>query len=181
MKILFLFIITLSILSCTDNSVKKNETTEPDFKNEVVVKKKFLKRQSYKMEYPFSWKIDSSDHDYDIDNYFTLDSPSDGCFATFMFFNTNIDEKEHLDEQVKEHLKGTIKNGIVSYFDKWGEYKGHGAIIKGKLLGVFKGELKLFVHSSDSSSFLIFSQLNDEDKLKDEDGLKLIEASFRLK
>ena len=177
-------LITISVIFIFSNCSNSNENIhEEKFKPRInsIVKKIFLKRPTYNLEYPYNWYIDSTDSDFDIDNYFSIDSKSESGFVKFIFFNTQLDEEVHLKEQIKEHLKVTVKNGTVSYFNKWGIYTGQGAIIKGKMLGVFKGELKLFVHSNDSSSFLIFSQILDEDKLRDEQGLKIIENSFLKK
>ncbi|MGG9972191.1 hypothetical protein ACQ33O_10390 [Ferruginibacter sp. SUN002] len=181
MKKFIVLIIIPFLFSCSINSNEDKNKEENKIEKPIVVKKRFLARPNYKMEYPDNWTIDSTDSDYDIDTYFSLNSPSNGAFASFMFINTKVDEQEHLDLHIKEQLKVTMKNGTVSYFEKWGDYIGHGATIRGKLLGIFKGDLKIFVHSNDTSSFLILSQLSDEDKLKDEEGLKLIESSFRTK
>lgn len=181
MKDILITILLISIISCASNSEKKESVEFINVKKGLILKKKFLDRPTYKLEYPYKWYIDSTDSDFDIDTYFSLDSPTEGAFTKFIFFNTTIDEKEHLSEQIKEHLKVTIKKGTVTYFDNWGKYNGHGASIKGKFLGVFKGELKLFIHSTDSSSFLIFSQLLDDDKSSDEEGLRIIESSFQFK
>jgi hypothetical protein len=181
MKTILILLISISIISCSSNSNNKGGEEISGIKEEVLTKKKFLNRPAYNVSYPYNWYIDSTDSDFDIDSYFSLDSPTEGCFAEFLFFNTSMNEKELLDEQIKEHLKVSIKNGTVTYFNKWGEYSGQGASIKGKMVGIFKGELKLFVHSTDSSTFFIFSQLLDDDRLKDESGLRLIENSFKVK
>lgn len=133
------------------------------------------------MEYYADWKIDSSDADFDIDSYLVFDSPSGVGTCSIFIFNTGIDEQKHIDGQVEAHLKKIIKNGKVSYFSNWGNYKGTGALIKGKILGISNGEIKAFAHAEEDWSVLIVSQLYDSDKPQDEPGLKLIESSFRYR
>jgi len=140
-----------------------------------------LNRPTYQMKYYSDWRIDSTDTDFDIDNYFTFDTPSGNGTLSFFVFNVAINEQENLDAQIKVHLEKVIKNGTVTKFDTWGKYKGHGAKITGKILGTFKGEVKIFVHSDDKYSFLIAYQIYDSDKQKDLPGLKLIESTFKTK
>ena len=133
------------------------------------------------MQHYKNWNIDSTDEDYDLDNYFSFNSPSNSGFASFFIFNTEIDEKEHLNEQINEQLKVTIKNGKVSYYNNWGNYKGGGAKINGKILGILKGEIKIFSHSCDSCSFLTLSMIYDSDIDVDKKGLDLMETTFQTK
>lgn len=191
MKQSYLIIIIFALFSCSQETNKKVEEAKHEPENALqakseplqtmAAKNKIISRQGFQVEYPKDWYIDTTDSDFDIDSNFSIDSPSDGSFTNFMIFNTKIDDKEQLDAQIKEHLKTTMKKGTVSYFDKWGEYQGKGATINGKLLGVYKGELKIFAHSTDSGSVLIVSQMLDGDKAKDEEGIKTIETSFRIK
>lgn len=174
-------LVSLTLFSCTQSTGKKEGKDEKEINKGAVTKKKFLKRPGYQLEYPYNWTIDSTEKDYDIDAYISIESPSGSSFVTFMLFNSSIDEKEQVEEQIKEHLKVTMKNGEVNRFEKWGAYNGQGATIKGKLLGVFKGELKVFIHATDSSSFLFLSQVQDDVRLIDEESVTLIENSFRLK
>lgn len=144
-------------------------------------KLKILESQSYQLKHYSDWTIDSNDVDFDIDSYFILNSPSGSGSISFFILNTAVDEQHWLDEQVKNHLEKLIKNGTVSNFETWGNYRGHGATITGKSLGLFKAEAKIFVHSEDSSSFLIVNQILNNDRKQDLPGLKLIESTFKLK
>jgi hypothetical protein len=166
------------MFSCKSKSTSEPNTTKERNENSIT-KKYFLKHEGYKMEYLYDWKIDSTAEDFDINSNFSIDSP-DGASALFLIFNTPIDIKEHIAEQVSEHLKKLIKDGKVKYFDSWGNYKGYGAIITGRLLGAFGGELKFFAHSADSTSFLVVTQLFDVHTSNDSLGLKMIESSFKL-
>jgi hypothetical protein len=162
-------VLMLGIYSCAEKS--KKTTSE-----EIT-----LDRPGYTMKYPANWKVDSSDEDFDYDSYFTLDTHSDNGFISIFIFNDSISTDVHVEEQIKAHLKQTIKNGAVTRYTSWGNYTGTGARIRGKLMGVFKGEVNVFAYSTDSSGFLALYQLFDSDRKLDESGFELIKSSFRLK
>lgn len=138
-------------------------------------------KPNFQLERYANWTIDSSDKSFEPDNYLDLNSASDNGFAMFFLFETQIDEKEHIDDQVKAYIDKLVKKPKVSYFDKWGAYRGQGAKIEGILMGLMKGEIKIFAHATDSLSFLTISMLYLEDRPVDEPGLELIESTFRLK
>jgi len=143
--------------------------------------KLLLNRPGYVVAYPDNWHIDSTSKLYDIDGHFTLHSGVESGLITFFIFNIQKDEVETLNRQVKVQLENSMKDGTVSYFTKWGNYVGHGAILKGKMSGVWKSEIKIFVYGTKEQSFLITSICADgyrDDVLA---GLNLIESTFKLK
>jgi hypothetical protein len=151
----------------------------PKNNNTPTQQEEALDRPHYQMKYYSDWTIDSTDKDFDLDSYFTLNTASGSGFISFFIFNRIIDEKEHLDAQIKTHNK-LMKDGNVSLFETWGKYKGHGATIDGKFSGAFKGEVKIFVHSCDSCSFLVAYQFFNRDKERDLPGFNLIETTFKI-
>jgi hypothetical protein len=139
-----------------------------------TIKSAEMDRSGYNFMFDSEWKIDSSDADYDLDSYYSLDSKSGNGFITFAFFNAATNPEENVAEQIKAHLQTSMKNGQVTRFETWGKFKGKGAIISGKILGIYKGEIKVFSYTEKERSFLIVSQIM-------ESGLLLIEKSFLLK
>ncbi|MGH2553660.1 MAG: hypothetical protein ACRDEB_08080 [Chitinophagaceae bacterium] len=133
------------------------------------------------MKYPSHWIIDDSDEDFDIDSFLDIKLPDDRGFIMFFLFDTSIDETEHVESQIKAHLSKSIKKGLVTRFNKWGSFTGTGAKIEGKLTGIFKGEIFIFAHSTDSTSFLTVYLLYDRNREVDLPGFKLIERTFHLK
>jgi hypothetical protein len=140
-----------------------------------------LDRPHYQLKYYSDWTIDSTDANFDIDSYFTFNTASDNGTISFFIFNTPIDPEEHVNGQVEAHLDGLLKGGKVEYFQAWGKFKGQGAVITGKLMGVMKGEVKIFAYAGDTYSFLAVSQIFESDQDKDLPGLKLIENTFMLR
>ncbi|HEV7232214.1 MAG TPA: hypothetical protein VGO45_12835 [Bacteroidia bacterium] len=171
-----LLLISFFTLACNSSQPPADKAVSPVAEKEVV-----LERPHYKMNYYTSWTIDSTDTDYDIDSFFSLNTASNNGTICFFIFNEAVDEQTHLDAQIQAHLEKVIKHGEVTKFDSWGKYKGHGALIRGKILGALKGEVCIFVHSGDSCSFLNVSQYYNSDRETDLPGLKLIEKSFTLK
>jgi hypothetical protein len=140
-----------------------------------------IDRPLYKMRYADGWTIDSSDEDFDMDSYFTLDSKSGNGFISMFVFNTGIDAKDAVQKQIDAHLSKTMKGGQVSKFQIWGNYKGEGANINGKLMGAFKGNINIFSFSTDTTGFIAVYQILDSEKEKDLPGVEQIKSSFKLK
>jgi hypothetical protein len=133
------------------------------------------------MAYYADWKIDSTQEDYDMESLFSMHAPSGNGLVVVFVFNVSIDPKEHVDNQVKSLLAEVIKNGKVTPNNKWGKYTGEGAVITGKVEGIYSGEIKIFAKTTDTKGFLIVSQMLNSDKETDERGIELIEHSFILK
>ena len=169
----FLIPIALCFLISCDLPTKKQ--------GQSAAKQIKLDRPLYKMSYAGDWSVDSSDQDFDWDSYFTLDSKSGSGFISIFVFNTGIDAKDAVDQQIKAHLAKTMKDGQVTLFEKWGEYKGQGANIKGKLMGSFKGNINIFSYSTDTTGFIAVYQVLDSETEKDIPGIDLIQSSFHLK
>jgi hypothetical protein len=144
---------------------------------------KTIDRDSFSLIYPDSWTIDKTDEDYDPDALFSLDaSKADGASMMFMIFSLPLDADEMLNEQVKTMTKALVKNPTsITDFDTWGNLKGKGKIIKGKLMGIFKGHIKLFMYTDDSKSMLVMEQLYDADVEKVAADFLSIANSFKFK
>jgi hypothetical protein len=141
-----------------------------------------IERDSFSVKYPANWTIDKKDKDYDPDALFSIDSPEEGATIMFMIFTMPIDADLMLDEQVKAMKSGLIKKPTaIKDFDTWGKYKGKGKIIEGKILGIFKGYVKLFMYNDGSKSMLVMEQLYDNDAEKFSAGMKAIVDSFTFK
>lgn len=142
---------------------------------------KKIVREGYTLSYASSMTIDSTDEDFDLDSYFTLNTTSDNGTINFFIFNIGVDENEAVAAQLKAFQENVMKGGTVTRFTSWGNYKGQGAVITGKLMGLFKGEVRIFAHTEKEKAFLMVYQVFDEDKAKDLPGLQLIEKTFKMK
>lgn len=168
------------VASCNYKGDKRSSDNVPAKKSGGDVNL-LLDRPAFSLRYPDSWTIDSSSKLYDIDGHFTLHSGVESGLVTFFIYNIHKDEEETLQRHIKAQLEETMKNGTVSYFTTWGNYEGHGAVIRGKLQGIWKAEIKIFIYSSKNDSFLITSIYTDSYRDDVLPGLKEIESSFKLK
>jgi hypothetical protein len=143
--------------------------------------KKTIERPAYILQHYASMTIDSSDEDFDFDSYFTLNTTSDNGTVNFFIFEGAIDSKDAVQKQIDAFLSHVVTNEKVTKYTNWGSYKGQGAIIKGTLMKMLDGEVKIFAYAGEKYSFLVVSQILEEDREKDTPGLKLIESTFKLK
>ena len=87
-----------------------------------------------------------------------------------------------MDAQVESFRKLVMKSPkSVTPFTKWGSFNGNGYEMKGKILGVFNGSVRLFAMTVKERSILVVMQCFDEDVPKLKSGFQLIEESFKIK
>ena len=144
---------------------------------------KTINRDSFSLKYPDTWAIDKTDEDYDPDALFSLDSEKEeGASVMFMIFSLPLDADDMLNEQVKSMTKALVKNPTsITDFDTWGNLKGKGKIIKGKLMGIFKGQIRLFMYTDESKSMLVMEQFYDADAEKVAANFVSIANSFKFR
>jgi len=172
------------MIACNDQPEKKNRLGEkniPDKKN-TQEKMNLIDREKFSLEYPASWTIDTKDEDYDPDAMFSIDSPDDGSLIMFFYIDSEMDPDMVLDEQEKAMTKAAMKKpSSVTAFSLWGNYSGKGRTIKGKLLGIFKGQINLFVCNENEATFLVLEQYYDKEAEAIEPILNQIASSFQFK
>lgn len=139
---------------------------------------KKISRKGFSLSYPANWKVDTSDEDYDPDHLFSIDSPNDNT-VTFFVFDMPSTPRENVQEQV-DAFATLIKNPVKTTFAKWGQCKGYGVDLKGKMLSFLKGGARIFSHSSKSKSFIVIETYYEEDMNTDGPGFRLIESTFKM-
>jgi hypothetical protein len=141
---------------------------------------KTIKRDSFSLQYPSNWTIDTKDEDYDPDALFSIDAPDENSMIMFMIFTTPLDAEELVAAQVDAFSSELLKNPEISSITSWGNYKGTGKILRGKIMGVFKGFVKIFVYGDEHKTMLVVEQCYDKiyDQLKK--GYELIASSFKF-
>lgn len=139
-----------------------------------------IKRDSFSVKYPTGWTIDTEDPDYDPDALFSFDSPDGNNMIMFIIMGMTIDPDEMLEQQVTEFQKQLIKKPEITPFTQWGNYTGKGKILRGKLMGVLKGFVRIFVYTDNGKAMLVVQQCYDDDFKTLEKDYTLIEQSFRF-
>lgn len=143
---------------------------------------KTIDRDSFSLKYPDTWTIDTKDEDYDPDALFSLDAPAEGATIMFMIFDAVIDVDDMLKAQQEAMTKEVIKKpSSITQFNEWGNYKGKGILIKGKILGVLKGQVKVFIYTDDNKSMLVMEQIYDSDMVVTGVEFEQIAKSFKFK
>lgn len=143
---------------------------------------KTIDRDSFSLKYPDTWTIDTKDEDYDPDALFSLDAPADGATMMFMIFDAVIDVDDMLKAQQEAMTKEVIKKPTsISNFYQWGNYKGKGILIQGKILGVLKGQVKVFIYTDNNKSMLVMEQIYDSDMAVTGKEFEQIAKSFKFK
>lgn len=147
----------------------------------LAQEKKTISREAFSLQYPGEWTIDTEDEDYDPDALFSLDSPDGENMIMFIIFDMAVDADELMNEQVKAFSEQLIKKPAVATFNTWGKFKGKGTMLSGKLMGVFKGAVRIFVYSEEERTMLVVEQYYDKaiDKLKKD--YDLIANTFKFK
>lgn len=141
-----------------------------------------IDRPGFKLQFPQTWVIDTADADYDPDALFSLEGPDGNSLAMFIIFNTGIDAPALLDLQVREFKKSVIKKPTSEKdFQNWSSLKGSGKELKGKMMGVFAGTVRIFTFSDADKAMLVVFQHSNEDLPQMQKDLQLIEQSFSFK
>lgn len=172
------------MIACNDQPEKKNNPAEknvPEKKN-TREKMNLIDREKFSLKYPASWTIDTKDEDYDPNAMFSIDAPDGGSLVMFFYIDAEMDPDMVLDEQEKAMTKAAMKKpSSVTAFSSWGNYSGKGRTLKGKLLGIFKGQINLFVCNENEATLLVLEQYYDKEAEAIAPVLNQIASSFQFK
>jgi len=138
-----------------------------------------LTRAGYSLKYPGNWKIDTADSDYDPDHLLSIDSPGT-CFVMLVLIDAATDPAWNVQTQVDAHVPKLMKTPTRAPFTKWGKYQGQGVYLKGKVLGITPGGVRIFSYSQETRSFVVVEFCHDEDMKNVKPGFELLESSFDL-
>jgi hypothetical protein len=134
---------------------------------------------NFVVQYPGNWKIDTEDEDYDPDHYLSIDSPGDS-FALLTIVDGEHDTKEGVEKAIAFYEGSFMKTKSREPFQAWGNYEGEGVALRGKVLSIFAGEIRIFSHTSQEKTFTVIEFTYDEDQKKVDPGFKLIQETFQL-
>ena len=162
-----------------DDRAHENEsqTRANDAKKADLLEPRMLKRPAFELKYPENWSVDTKDEDYDPDHFFSVEG-SEGGSVMFFFFNVSSDPAKKVESQVTLLRARMMKDAVRSGFTRWGRYEGCGALLKGRIMGVFKGQVRVFPSSEGSRSLMVVEQALEKDWARVTPGLKMIEDSF---
>ena len=146
-------------------------------KNAEVSQPKKLVREHFELQYPSNWNIDVNDEDYDPDHMFSIESPGN-AFVMFVIGNMETEPEDNLQIQTRQFEK-LMSSPTIDRFERYGHLAGKGATLKGRIIGI-RTTVKLFAFHQKGLTIMITQQCPDEDLTREQDGLALIENSFRI-
>lgn len=136
-------------------------------------------RPGFSFKYAANWKLEAEGPDNDPDHHVNVDSPG-SCLTMLFIFDVAISPEVNVKAQTDAFVPKLISAPSRTLFTGWGRYEGQGVILKGKMLGITPGSLRIFSHADDKRSFVVVEQCYDEDMAHTKPGFDLVESSFEL-
>jgi hypothetical protein len=143
---------------------------------------KTIDRPNFSLKFPKAWVEDTTAPDYKADSNFTIKSPDPK--NTYVQFNI-VDKSEDPDKVLKATLVSLDGPAITALskdkITEWGQFKGSGMHLKGKILDSIPGGIKVFIFNSDHHNVLVVEYYFSEE-LKDlQADLDYISQNFVMK
>jgi len=142
-----------------------------------VVQTTTIARKHFQLEYPSNWTLAKNDEYFDIDHYFSIDTPG-YSYVLFAIWRVDAPPRDDLQDSIKYFSK-LLRVSRTSSFAKWGRYSGSGVHLAGKYDGE-PAEVRVFSHSSDDLTFMVTEFFDTATKHHVKSGYDLIEATFVL-
>ncbi len=134
-------------------------------------------RPGFSFRYPGNWKVDIEDEDHDADHFLTVESPG-SCMTMLIVVDTALDPEDMVQNQVDAFVPKLLSSPARSPITTWGRYTGTGVLLKGKILSINPGAVRIFSHANEKRTFVAVEQCYDEDIKDVQPGLDLISSSF---
>jgi hypothetical protein len=140
-----------------------------------------MDREDFTLQYPGNWRLNAdAASNRSPDRLFSLDSPG-SSFVMFARYDVLTDPVENLRIQMEKFVPAQMTDFTHEPLTRWGAYEGVGDVLKGRTPDGAAARLRIFSHSDPEQSFVAVEMVFDEDAVDVEPGVKLIEATFRLK
>lgn len=117
---------------------------------------KVIDRANFGLKYPTAWKEATDDPDYKAESHFTINGPDKKqSYISFDIVDKTADTVKLLASTI-ESLDGYAINALTkTKIDEWGQFKGTGMHLKGKILDTYPGGIKVFIFSSDHHNVIV--------------------------
>jgi hypothetical protein len=143
---------------------------------------KVIDRTNFTLKYPTAWKEATDDPDYKPEYNFTLNAPDKKqSYVSFNIVDKAQDTTKLLASTI-EGLDGYAINALTkTKIDEWGQFKGTGMHLKGKILDTYPGGIKIFIFNSDHHNIMVIEYYWAEE-LKDlQADIDYIQNNFTMK
>jgi hypothetical protein len=117
---------------------------------------KVIDRKNFSLKYPTSWKEATDDPDYNAESHFTIDGPDKkNSYVSFDIVDKTQDPVKLLSSTITS-LDGSAVNATAkTKIETWGQFKGTGLDLQGKLLDTYPGGIKVFIFNSDHHNIMV--------------------------
>ena len=131
---------------------------------------------------PPAWKEATDDPDYKAESHFTINGPDKmNSYVSFDIVDKTEDTTKLLASTI-ESLDGYAINALTkTKIEEWGQFKGTGMHLKGKILDAYPGGIKVFIFNSDHHNIMVIEYYWAEE-LKDlQADIDYIQNNFTMK
>lgn len=136
-------------------------------------------RPGFSFKYPGNWRVEADSPENDPDHHVNVESPG-SCVTMIFVFDVPTDPADNVQAQIDGFVPKLLSAPARTPFTMWGKYAGQGMLLKGRLLGVNAGSVRVFSHANDKRSFMAVEQCYDDDMNHVKPGLELVESSFNF-
>jgi len=143
----------------TATGAGKAKYPEPSFERTDI------DRPTFALSYPSSWTEDKAAASYNANTNFTLISPKNS-YVQFSIMGPADDPARLVSDMVKRLDGPTITSLSKTRLDEWGNHKGTGYHLKGKIFGSYPGGIKIFAFTYGKHNVLV-TEFYFSDELKD--------------
>ncbi len=117
---------------------------------------KIIDRKNFTLKYPTGWKEATDDPDYNAESHFTINGPGKkNSYVTFEIVDKTDDTTKLLGSTIQNLDGSAIEAETKTTLDAWGQFKGTGMDLKGKILDTYPGGIKVFIFSSDHHNIIV--------------------------
>lgn len=147
---------TLSAVSAATLGKSSDQT-------EIAVKS--INNDTISLQHHADWELDSSADDYEPETRFTINSPYNS------YVTIRIDQYKRTPESLIEDILYRLDGPAIttfsrSNFTQWGKHQGVGRHLKGKIMDMFPGGVRVFV-TRPLNNTLIITEFYFSEELED--------------
>lgn len=139
-----------------------------------------LDRPKFSLKYPAAWTIAYSDPDYDPDHLFVINTNSNS------YIRIEIPPEPRETRELLEIILEVMENYAINTHSRskltgWGNINGEGMHLKGKVMKIFPGGIRVFVGQDKGNTLAVVELYYTEELDAVLPGFVLIQESFAFK
>ncbi|MGE9296778.1 MAG: hypothetical protein ACQKBV_10860 [Puniceicoccales bacterium] len=142
-----------------------------------------INRPGFQLSYPANWQVATHQADYNPDKLFTIETDGQSHIVIEIYDITSKPLNQTMDEVMMALDGPAIETYSSSDFQEWGGYQGIGRHLKGKILSILPGGVRVFAAKvpEKGKGFLVTEFYMSDDLPSALPGFDLISQTFLLK